>query len=226
MEIHPMHDILSIISPKATKKIVKKRTILFYQGEAPRVAYIVKSGVIKMYSVNTAGEEQVVAFQTTGDLLPASWVFGTSNVTLYYYEAISDCEILAIPRQTFLDTVEESPELFKSLFHYFVSGYTGLLMRITALEQARAAEKILFTLYFLLSRYGKEIRPNVYEVKLNLTHSIIASLVGLTRETTATELNKLRRKGILTYSAHDYTIDKEKLEKFLGEDSFKDLDLS
>ena len=46
--------------------------------------------------------------------------------------------------------------------------------------------------------------------------SIIASLVGLTRETTATELNKLRRRGILTYNTHEYNINKEKLENFFN----------
>lgn len=221
-----MNDIISSLTPVSSKRVVKKRTILLYQGEIPRAAHIVKSGVIKMYSVNNAGEEQIVSFQTAGDVFPAPWIFDKVNASLYYYEAVSDCEILTLPRQTLLESITRDPQLTKHMFDYFVTNYTGLLMRITALEQARAIEKILFTLYFLQSRYGREIKPGIFEVKLSLTHSIIASLVGLTRETTATELNKLRRKGILTYSTHEYTIDKAKLERFLGEDSFKDLDLN
>ena len=218
-----MSDIITAISPISSKRIVKKRTILLYQGEIPRAAHVVKSGVIKMYSVNNAGEEQIVSFQTSGDIFPAPWMFGKVNASLYYYEAVSDCEIYALPRQEMLNLIDKDPGLMKEMFEYFVTNYTSLLMRITALEQARAIEKILFTLYYLLSRYGKEVKPGMFEVRLNLTHSIIASLVGLTRETTATELNKLRRRGILTYTTHEYVIDKQKLERFLGEDSFKDL---
>lgn len=221
-----MHDVVSAITPHATRRIVKKRTILLYQGEIPRAAHVIKSGVIKMYSVNNAGEEQIVQFQTAGDIFPAPWIFAKVNASLYYYEAVSDCEVFTLPKQTLLDVIDKSDEVRKEMFEYFVANYTGLLMRITALEQARAIEKILFTLYYLLSRYGKQTKPGVYSVKLNLTHSIIASLVGLTRETTATELNKLRRRGILTYNTHEYNINKEKLERFLGEDSFKDLNLS
>jgi CRP/FNR family transcriptional regulator len=221
-----MNDLVSAITPHATKRVVKKRTILLYQGEIPRAAHVIKAGVIKMYSVNNAGEEQIVQFQTAGDIFPAPWIFDKVNASLYYFEAVSDCEILTLPKQEFKDVVEKNETVRAELFDYFVSNYTGLLMRITALEQARAIEKILFTLYYLLSRYGKQTKPGVYSVKLNLTHSIIASLVGLTRETTATELNKLRRRGILIYNTHEYSINKEKLERFLGEDSFKDLHLS
>jgi CRP/FNR family transcriptional regulator len=221
-----MHDVVSAITPHATKRIVKKRTILLYQGEIPRAAHVIKSGVIKMYSVNNAGEEQIVQFQTAGDIFPAPWIFAKVNASLYYYEAVSDCEVFTLPKQSLLDVIDKDEDVRKEMFEYFVANYTGLLMRITALEQARAIEKILFTLYYLLSRYGKQTKPGVFSVKLNLTHSIIASLVGLTRETTATELNKLRRRGILTYNTHEYNINKEKLERFLGEDSFKDLNLS
>jgi CRP/FNR family transcriptional regulator len=221
-----MSDLITAITPIATKRVVKKRTILIYQGEAPRAAHVIKSGVIKMYSVNNAGEEQIVSFQTEGDMFPAPWIFNKVNASLYYYEAVSDCEVLTLPRQDLIQTFEKDPVVMRQTFDYFVNTYTGLLMRVTALEQARAIEKILFTLYYLLSRYGKQTKPGIYTVRLNLTHSIIASLVGLTRETTATELNKLRRRGILTYNTHEYNINKEKLERFLGEDSFKDLHLS
>ena len=220
-----MSDLLTAITPIATRRVVKKRTILIYQGEAPRAAHVIKSGVIKMYSVNNAGEEQIVSFQTEGDIFPAPWIFNKVNASLYYYEAVSDCEVLTLPRQELIHVFDTNIEVMKQTFDYFINTYSGLLMRVTALEQARAIEKILFTLYYLLSRYGKQTKPGVYTVRLNLTHSIIASLVGLTRETTATELNKLRRKGILTYNTHEYNINKDKLERFLGEDSFKDLHL-
>ena len=220
-----MSDLLTAITPIATRRVVKKRTILIYQGEAPRAAHVIKSGVIKMYSVNNAGEEQIDSFQTEGDIFPAPWIFNKVNASLYYYEAVSDCEVLTLPRQELIHVFDTNIEVMKQTFDYFINTYSGLLMRVTALEQARAIEKILFTLYYLLSRYGKQTKPGVYTVRLNLTHSIIASLVGLTRETTATELNKLRRKGILTYNTHEYNINKDKLERFLGEDSFKDLHL-
>ncbi len=50
---------------------------------------------------------------------------------------------------------------------------------------------------------------------------MIASLVGLTRESTAVNLKLLKKKGIVTYSNFTYTVNKENIERFVGEDSFK-----
>jgi len=112
-----------------------------------------------------------------------------------------------------------------SALDYFATNYTGLLVRITALEQSRAREKIMFTLYFLAFRYGRQLSAGNFVIDLPLTHSIIASLVGLTRETTSGEMNKLKQQKIVDYHAHTYTVNKPLLERMLGEDSFSDITL-
>lgn len=216
-------DIIAEIKPHATKRLFKKHSILLYQGEAPRMAYVLLEGIVKVYSINTAGEEQIATFQVKGDVFPAPWIFHKSASTLYYYEALTDCEVLVIPREELRSAILGRPQLLERTLDYFVTNYTSLLMRVTALEQSRAREKIMFTLYYLLFRYGTEIRPGIYRVDLALTHGVIASLVGLTRETTTTELSKLKAQKVVTYSAHNYTVNKTKLERLLGEDSFTDL---
>ncbi len=218
-----MGDILNKIRAQGTVRSFKKRSILLYQGEAPRMAYVLKSGVIKLYTINNAGEEQIAAFHARQDIFPSSWIFGKSSTTLYYFEALTDCEVLTLPREALYKELVESPELLASTLDYFVTNYTGLLMRVTALEQSRAREKIMFTLYYLLFRYGRLNKAGRYVIELGLTHSIIASLVGLTRETTTTELSKLKRQKVLDYNLHNYIVNKQKLERMLGEDSFQDV---
>jgi CRP/FNR family transcriptional regulator, cyclic AMP receptor protein len=220
-----MSDIRSAIRKRATSRSFKKHSILLYQGEAPRMAFVVVSGVVKVYTINKAGEEQIVAFHAAQDIFPSPWIFSKATTTLYYYEALTDCEVLTLPRDELIDVIVSSPELLRSTLDYFVTNYTGMLMRVTALEQARAREKIMFTLYYLLFRYGRQHKPGRYTIELGLTHSIIASLVGLTRETTTTELSKLKRQKVLDYNLHEYIVNKEKLERLLGEDAFQDIDI-
>jgi CRP-like cAMP-binding protein len=218
-----MGDILNKIRPKATVRSFKKRSILLYQGEAPRMAYVLKSGVVKLYTINNAGEEQIAAFHAKDDIFPSSWIFGKSSTTLYYFEALTDCEVLTLPREELYKVLVSSPELLNTTLDYFVTNYTGMMMRVTALEQSRAREKIMFTLYYLLFRYGRPTKSGRYIIELGLTHSIIASLVGLTRETTTTELSKLKRQKVVDYNLHNYIVNKQKLERMLGEDSFQDI---
>ncbi|HKX73515.1 MAG TPA: Crp/Fnr family transcriptional regulator [Candidatus Saccharimonadales bacterium] len=219
-----MHEVISAISSQATLRTYKKGSILLYQGEAPRMAYVIKSGDVKVYTINDAGEEQIATFHGAGDVFPTPWLFGNAQTTMYYYETFSNAELLTVPRELLLEHLYK-PEHIRETTDYYVKNYTGMLMRVTALEQARAREKIMFTLYYLLHRYGRQIKVGIYEVDLPLTHSAMASLVGLTRETTTTELNKLKKEKVVSYDRKTMTIDKARLERSLGEDSFKDVSL-
>lgn len=223
--IQLMQDFVAAAKPFSSKRLIKKRTIFYYQGEVPRSANIILSGLMKVYSINSSGEEQIVSFHVTNDIFPLPWVFGESSSTLFYYEALSDCEILTLPRDKVLELVAQDSKLLRSAFDYFVNKHTGMLMRITALEQTRALEKILFTMYYLLYHYGKEYEPGMFTIELRLTQPVIAGMVGLTRETTAKNLNRLKRRGIISYKEYFYTVDKPALERHIGEDSFKSISI-
>jgi len=63
------------------------------------------------------------------------------------------------------------------------------------------------------------------KIPLTLTHQNFASLVGLTRETIAIEMNKLKREGVIDYKQREYSVNTEKLFDLLGEDSFRGLSI-
>lgn len=218
-----MQEIIDQLKTDTIVRSVRKHTILLYQGEVPRSAYFIKSGVMKVYSINSSGTEQIVAFFTAGDLFPLTWIFENTSSTLYYYEAMTDCTVLAVDKTILLSTLNNNPGLQKIMFDYIMTNYTSSLLRITSLEQSRASEKISFTLYYLVFRYGREIKLGVYSVQMNLTHTVIADMVGIARETTAVEMNKLKKAGVVSYNSKEYVIDRKKLERLMGEDTFDSL---
>lgn len=220
-----MDELLAAIAPHATARTIAKGTTLLYQSEIPRFAYIVKSGLIRAYTITSSGEERITSLHTEKDVFPLSWIYGKTPSTLFYYEAVVDTEVLCIPKTVFLQLIEKHPHLLTHLFDFTVSEYTALLVRITALEQATAAEKIALTLYYLMIRHGVERKPGEFTIELKITQSMIAGLVGVTRESAAVNLSALKKKGVVSYSHFTYHINKSALERYVGEDSFKDLAL-
>jgi len=189
------------------------------------MAYVLETGNVKVYTINNAGEEQIVTMHRRQEMFPTPWIFKRTTTTPYYYETMSQCDIVTIPRDV-LRKLMFKPEHMPGTIDYLATNYMGMMMRTTALQQSRASEKIMFTFYYLVFRYGRETsKPGMYKIDLLLTHNIIASLVGLTRETTTTELNNLKRQGIITYAQHIYVVHKQKLERLLGEDSFAEVTL-
>lgn len=221
-----MEDFIEAVKPHYTTRSYKKRSVILYQGEIPRYAHIVTKGVVKVYSLSANGEEQVIRILSKNDVFSIPWLFNKTNHALYYYEAQTDCTVVCIEKKLFLETMTSRSEFQAKLIDYLATLHTSSMIHITALEQARAREKILNILYYLCLLSGSEFKPGKYKVELHLTHSIIASLCGLTRETTALELSKLKKTGTVKYTARYYLIDKVKIEQLLGEDNFANLNLN
>lgn len=221
-----MIDDLSPFSAHSTQRLIKKSAILIYQGEVPRQAYILLEGVVKVYRLDKYGNEQIINFHTAGDIFPSTWIFGKTSSALFYYEALEDSKIMTVEKARLRQVIDQTPAMRDKLFDSFVSNYTALLLQINALEQSRATEKIAMMLYYLLFRFGKEEKPGAFTIDFKLTHTTLGNLVGLTRETTNVELTKLRKKKIVTYENSCFTIYRQPLEKFLGNESFLDLGLT
>lgn len=204
-------------------RVVKKGANVLFQGEIPRKAMIVRDGVIRAYTITSNGEERVVALYGKGDIFPLSWVLGETTNTLFYYDAVCETRLMTVSKPDFVNAIADNPAALNAMLRFVGNQYTALLLRITGLEQSRAIEKIGFTLYYLLFRYGVEKKPGIYTINVKLSQLMIANLVGLTRESSTKNLNVLKEKGIITYSSSMYTVNKQKLEHFLGEDGFRDL---
>ena len=217
------NDTLKKLLP-GTPRSFKPKTPIIYQGEAPRNGYYITSGLVKAYTLQDNGEEQIVAFLGPGDFFPLSWLFEKTSSSIYYYETLENCHAISVTRQDIKDYIWKNTEVKDALLDRMIEDQTAYLMRITALEQSRAVEKILFTLYYLMYQFGAPTEiPDEFIIETKLTHATIAALVGLTRETTATELNKLKKKEVLSYSKKQYRINKTKLERTVGEDGFTEL---
>lgn len=218
-----MEELIQSLPAKSTHRSIKKRTILLYQGEIPRQAYVVQKGTVKVYRLGRNGDEQIVSFRVVGDIFPETWLFDKTSSALYYYEAMNDCEIITAEKSVLLDHIYQDPHLKAKLLNYFIDSHSSQLLQITALEQSRAADKLLLMLYYLLFRYSKQTSPGNFELKFHLTHTVMGNLTGLTRETTSMELGKLRRKGVVSYSGNQFVIHQEQLQQHLAKESFSDV---
>lgn len=205
----------------------KKGEIIIFQGEAPRTAYVVKSGVVKTYNLSANGDEKPVAFYTEAETFPAAWVFGKLPSAIYYHEAFSEeVEVFLVPPKDYVAFLRSHPEALYDELQRLVTDHVGKSMRLNALQHSRAGDKLIYTLHYLALSHGKKVAPKVMEIGLQLTHQDFANLTGLTRETAATELNKLKRMGIIAYGKHTpYRIKLDKLNAMLNDQYIADLEI-
>ncbi len=208
-------------------KQFKKGEIIIFQGEAPRSAFVVKSGTIKAYNLSVGGDEKPVAFYDKNSIFPDAWVFGKLASAIYYYEAFTpEVELYIVERDEYMKFIKRHPELLYLELERYLTDQLGKSMRLNALQHSRANDKLLYTLHYLALSHGRQKAAQEIEITLDLTHQDFANLTGLTRETAATELNKLKRQGVINYSKHKpYTLNLAKLSRLLNDQYISDLQI-
>jgi CRP-like cAMP-binding protein len=202
--LQPLNDLLNSYT---LRKFKKGQTLLF-QGEVPRYAYVVKSGTVKTYNISPLGEEQLISLSSEYDILPEAWFLGEASVAYYFYEAFTDCTVYAIPRDELVKKVQDNPEFTSQLLRRFMRLYVGSSVHINALEQPRSRDKLIHLMHYLMMRFGEDIDKNHAKINLRLTHQTLANMLGITRETIATEIARLRREKVLDYKQQSYIINK------------------
>lgn len=197
---------------------------MLFQGEVPRSVFIVLQGLVRAYTISSNGEEQIVGLYGKGDVFPLSFAIGEANTALFYYEALSDAHVLEVAKPAFDHVLATNHDAARSLLKHIGHEYTSLMLRITSLGQARTIEKLAYTFYFLQFRYGLEREDGWYAIDAKLTQSMLASLIGQTREGTARNLKTLVKKDIIRYKTSQYFVHRERLLAFVGEDAFRDIE--
>ena len=205
-----------------TRQFAKKRTILF-QGEIPSSVMVLASGLVKVYGITNGGDQRTVTLLSAGDIFPVECAFDKSRVSLYYYEALTDCTVLSLPKQEFLNALERDTKLKDQVFHSYMAHYTSATMHIYALEHSHAQEKLVYILQYLVARFGEKQSNGLSKISLRLSHQDIAEMVGLTRETTAVELHRLKDRKLIDYQRFSYFVNVPLLVQTTGSDEFENV---
>lgn len=208
-----------------TRNYARKRTILF-QSEIPRTVMLLRKGLVKAYGITSGGDQCTVTILGEGDIFPMGWVLGKSKVCMYYYEALTDCTVVSVSKEDYLNALRDCPALREQVMNNYMSHYIAGTMHVYALEQSHAQDKLTYILQYLVSRFGEKMTDGRFKINLRLSHQDIAEMVGITRETTAVELHRLKTKGLIDYQKFIYYVDVHKLVRATGGDEFEDVDIS
>lgn len=214
-----------LVSVGVVRRYARKRTILF-QGETPQSVMLLQKGLVKVYGITSTGDQRTVTLLTEGDIFPMSWVFGKTAVCMYYYEAVTDCTVVLVTKEDYQAGLDADPALQKQIFDNYMSHYIGATMHVYALEQSHAQDKLVYILHFLVARFGEKMSDGRYVINLRLSHQDIAEMVGITRETTAVELHRLKEKKLIDYQKFTYIVDVPRLIRAVGSDEFESVEVS
>jgi CRP/FNR family transcriptional regulator, dissimilatory nitrate respiration regulator len=191
LESEDIKKIRSIALPKR----VKRREILFTDGEEARGFYVVLSGKMKIYKVSPEGKEQILHIVSAPDAFAEAALFLEGTYPAFA-EALSDSQLLFFPKRNFVQLIEKNPRLsinmIVTLSHY-LRRFAMLVEELSLREVSSRIAKYLLDLSVRSMKEGRSPK----EVELDLSKTQLALRLGTISETLSRTLAKLKAKGFI-----------------------------
>ena len=196
----------------ALLKHVRKREILFSDGEEAKGFYALLSGKVKLYKISPEGKEQILHVVSAPDAFAEAALFLEGSYPAFA-EALSDSQLLFFPKRDFIHLIEKNPQLSINMIvslSQFLKRFASLIEELSLKEVSSRIAKYLIDLSL---KSSKESRVPI-EVELDLSKTQLASKLGTISETLSRTLAKMKAKGVIDVKKNRiFVLDYKLLEK-------------
>lgn len=175
---------------------VRKKQILFSQGDPADSVFYIQEGQVKLTVVSAQGKEAVVAVLETGDFLGESCLAG-QPVRLETASSLANSTVVRIDKATMIRVLHDEPT-FAQLFMTHLLGRNVRIQADLVDQLFNSAEKRLARVLLLLAHFGKEGKPEPLIAKVS--QETLADMIGTTRSRVSFFMNKFRKLGFLQYN--------------------------
>jgi CRP/FNR family transcriptional regulator, cyclic AMP receptor protein len=188
------------------ESLVKKHKgeILFAPGDKIKNILLSRNGYVKIYELNKNGEQLVLPVLNPLLLLTLIDCFTTRKNT-YFVEAVTNVEYWELSKEDFVQYLEKDKELKTKIIKYVLSNLSDILCNYKSLVFGNAKVKITTLILSLVKSFGRKKGQKI-ELKFNVSHKMLASMTGLSRETVTLQMLQLQKEKIISYQGRKMII--------------------
>lgn len=168
----------ALIKQYLSPKKLRRKQYLLQEGDVCKQIAFVEKGVLKAYTVDEAGTENILQFALEGWTISDLYSFLTGEPATYNIDALEDAELVLISKTAHEELLKRLPKYETYIRLQITNAYIALQKRITSIISLPIEERYKN----FLSQY-----PNIVQ---RVPQHMIASYMGLTPET----LSRIRRR--------------------------------
>lgn len=185
-------EMLHHISQSLVMKEYGKRQVILEPEDKNKV-FILKQGRVEIYELTIDGKKIIV------DSLSAGHVFGDLGINEgngHFIEATTNSLVCEMGKDSFFAMVSEHPSIANTLVKELFAKMVEAENQIAALASDNPRVKFKNLLLRLGKRYG-QTKANQVVVGQKFTHEELSEMIGISRPTLTSLLNKLAKEGII-----------------------------
>jgi len=193
-------------------------TVLLDQGEVPNFQHVVLTGSVQLFGKSSTGREVLIEIAEPPDLvIPAAVVTGSPY--LMQGRVVEPSRFLLIHAAAFRAAVSCEPALAQAVIASLAGQFRRMVRQIKNLKLRTSTQRVGCYLLALSRRQG-----NADRIVLPYEKNLIASQLGITRESFSRALTSLQREGIEVEGDTITIVDAAGLSRACGPDPLIDPD--
>ncbi len=159
-------------------KKLRKKQYLLQEGDVSKYLAFVEKGILRYYTVDEKGGEHIIQFAFEGWWLGDQFSFLTGEPSMYNIDALEDCELLLLTKQTEEQMLEKIPKM---------ESYFRLLLQNHLIATER---RLVSSLSYSAEDKYKQLIQACPTIPERVPQHMMASFLGITPET----LSRLRKQ--------------------------------
>jgi CRP/FNR family cyclic AMP-dependent transcriptional regulator len=193
----------------ATTRTFEKGAVIFNQGDRRETIYGIERGLVLVSRVDADGHEQIVNLIGPGDVFPHVGFVTPANYP-GSARAVEPCTVTCLARSDFNAIMSVRPQVAGAIIGLLERQILQLQAQLQTLALPNGRQRVVAVLRFLAQEHGVQSGRDVI-LTLPMTHSELARMVGLSRESVNRVWTQLRREGALAGSRGTWRVFLDKL---------------
>jgi CRP-like cAMP-binding protein len=197
---------LSSLSIDRKVNIVKKKQIIYSEGDEPLRFFFLKMGKVKTFQSNRDGKEFITGLYNSGDFFGHIAIIENSE----YQEssvALEECEIIGIPKQDFLTLITHNQLVANQFIKMLANDIQEKEKQLMQIAYNSIRKRTADALIMLSKKYKKVNQPNF---TMKISRDDLASVVGTATESLIRTLSDFKADNLIAISGSEITILDEK----------------
>ena len=188
------------------------KTTIFARGDPGDSLFLLKEGVVRICSVSEKGGETILLILKP-DAIFGELLFSEETRSLTAI-AGTDVIVTILSRENFREILRSVPSVAENFIRLLSRRLSKVERGVAEFGHTWSYDRLAQVLLHLAEEHGIDT-PAGTRISLRVTHEDLAKLIGTTRETATTQINRFRRRGLLKREGRFFLVDRARLAEFL-----------
>jgi CRP/FNR family transcriptional regulator len=199
----------------------RKKQVIFTQGQPPTSIYLVISGKVKVCRVTESQSEALLDIYQADEFFGESALIGQPHAETAV--ALEDTQVMSWTTGELERIAAERPKLAIALMQLVVQRSAEFGSRIESFATDSIQRRLSRALIRFSDRFGHRMADGAVQM-MPLTHELLSTYLGTSREIATHFLNQFRREGYVRYSRREMVVYVDALKEWLKQETGKKAD--